>query len=145
MTAYIDTSALVAYYCPEPMSDTVEQALLSITHPHISYLSDLEFNSAIAKKVRNRELPSSDGHRIINLYQTHVSNRLFRWLPLDLKHFQLAGSWIAQFNTALRTLDGLHLAVAALNELPIMSLDIQLIHAAEYYGVRILPLKSYLS
>jgi len=140
LTAYIDTSALVAYYCPESMSESVENALLVITDPHISYLTDLEFHSAISKKVRNRELHSADGHKIINLYQSHVSDQLYRWLPLDLEHFQLARSWIARFSTSLRTLDGLHLAVAALRGIPIMSLDAQLVAAAEHYGIRVIPL-----
>jgi predicted nucleic acid-binding protein len=122
------------------MSETVEHALLAISDPHISYLTDLEFNSAISKKVRNRELRQSDGHKIINQFQSHVGDQLYQWLPLDLKHFQLARSWIAQFSTSLRTLDGLHLAVAALSGIPIMSLDAQLVAAAEYYGIRVIPL-----
>jgi len=101
--AYIDTSALVAYYCPEPMSDKVERTVLSIDTPYISYLTDVEIASAIARKVRCQEISPADGHRIINLYRVHVDKRLYRWLPLDLKNFQVARSWISQFNIALRT------------------------------------------
>ena len=138
--AYIDTSALVAYYCPEPMSDKIERALLSIAQPHISYLTDVEIASAIARKVRCQEITPSDGHRIINFYRTHVDKRQYCWLPLELNHFQMARSWISQFNTALRTLDALHLAVAAANDLPILSLDNQLLEAADYFGIQIVPI-----
>lgn len=138
--AYIDTSALVAYYCPEPMSDKVERTVLSIDTPYISYLTDVEIASAIARKVRCQEISPADGHRIINLYRVHVDKRLYRWLPLDLKNFQVARSWISQFNIALRTLDALHLAIAAANDLPIMSLDKQLLEAADYFGVQKIPI-----
>ncbi len=133
---YIDTSALVAYYCPEPLSEATERLLLSIEGPSISYLTDVEISSAISRKIRVKELTPSDGNRVLNLYQNHIDQRLFRWLPLDLSHFQLAKSWIAQFNTPLRTLDALHLAVAQANALPILSLDRQLIEAAEYFGIQ---------
>jgi len=138
--AYIDTSALVAYYCPEPMSDKIEHALLSIDQPHISYLTDVEIASAIARKVRCKEISPADGHQIINLYRIHVDKRLYRWLPLDLQNFQVANSWISQFNIALRTLDALHLAIAAANDLPILSLDKQLLEAAEYFGIKKIPI-----
>jgi len=138
--AYIDTSALVAYYCPEPMSAKIERAILSIAHPHISYLTDVEIASAIARKVRCKEVSFPDGHRIINFYRTHVDKRLYCWLPLDLKHFQVARSWISQFNPAVRTLDALHLAVMASNDLPILSSDNQLLAAAEYFGIQIIPI-----
>ena len=138
--AYIDTSALVTYYCPEPMSDKIERAVLSIVQPHISYLTDVEIASAIARKVRCQEITPTDGHQILNLYQNHVDKRFYRWLPLDLKNFQVARSWISQFKIALRTLDALHLAIAAANDLPILSLDKQLLEAAEYFGIQKVPI-----
>ncbi len=139
MKAYIDTSALAAYYCPEPMSDRVERALLAIDQPCISSLTDVEMASAIARKVRCQELAPCDGHRIVNLYRSHVDNGLYRWLPLDLKHFQGARAWICQFNTALKTLDALHLALAAANDLPLLSLDARLLEAARHFGISVVP------
>ena len=138
--AYIDTSALVAYYCPELMSEAIERRLLSITRPSISYLTDVEIASAISRKIHDEELTPSDGNRILNLYQSHINQHLFSWLPLDLSHFQMAKSWIAQFSTALRTLDALHLAVAQTNALPVLSLDRQLLEAAEYFGIERVPI-----
>jgi uncharacterized protein len=134
--AYIDTSALVAYYCPESQSQAVERLLLSMPQPHISHLTDVEIASAISRKIRYNELSSSNGNRIFNLYQNHINQGLFSWLPLDLNHFQMAKSWISQFSTALRTLDALHLAIAQANDLPILSLDMQLIEATEYFGIQ---------
>ena len=139
MKAYIDTSALAAYYCPEAMSDSVERALLAIDQPYISSLTEVEMASAIARKVRCQEISLSDGHRIINLYRSHVGKGLYRWLSLDLNHFQGARAWICQFNTALKTLDALHLALAAANDLPLLSLDAQLLETARHLGIPVVP------
>ena len=47
---YVDTSALVAYYCPEPLSEKVETFLMSQTRPIISTLTEIELFSAVSKK-----------------------------------------------------------------------------------------------
>ena len=65
---YIDTSVLVAYYCPEPMSEIVERFLQRLEYPVISTLTEVEFASAIAGKVRGKELSREDGNRIINQF-----------------------------------------------------------------------------
>ena len=49
MSAYIDTSVLGAYYCPEPGSVAAEKALLRIEGPVISALSEVEFVSLVSK------------------------------------------------------------------------------------------------
>jgi len=42
-TAYIDTSILGAYYCPESLSSAAETVLRGIGTPVISVLSEVEF------------------------------------------------------------------------------------------------------
>ena len=37
--AYVDTSVLVAYYCPEPLSERVQSFLLSQDRPALSSMT----------------------------------------------------------------------------------------------------------
>ena len=45
---YIDTSVLVAYYCPEALSEQVQDFLSEQVKPAISTLTEVELFSAIA-------------------------------------------------------------------------------------------------
>ncbi len=63
LMAYIDTSVLVAYYCPEPLSDQVEAILLNTERPAISQLTEVEFISALTRKIRGQMLTTGDGGR----------------------------------------------------------------------------------
>ncbi|NWF56378.1 MAG: PIN domain-containing protein [Syntrophaceae bacterium] len=40
---YVDTSVIVAYYCPEPLSEAAEAFLTAHSRPAISSLTELEF------------------------------------------------------------------------------------------------------
>ena len=50
--AYVGTSDLGAYYCPESLSLAAETALRKIPDPAISALAEVEFASLIARKRR---------------------------------------------------------------------------------------------
>ena len=53
---YIDTSVLVAYYCPEGLSEKAEELLMSYLRPAISSLTEVELFSAVSGKVRKKEI-----------------------------------------------------------------------------------------
>jgi len=132
---YLDTSALVAFYCPEPISDLVEEFILQATQPAISALTEVELFSAVSRKIRENFLSREDGNRIINQFEFHKKQSLYQWLPLYEKHYQTAKAWIAQFIAPLKTLDALHLAVASLNNLKLITSDKQLYDAAKLLGI----------
>ena len=132
---YIDTSILVSYYCPDPTSQLVEDIILKIKRPAISQLTEVELVSAISRKIREKNLSRSDGNRIISQFQSHIEKRLFRWIPMENKHYQTAKNWIAQFNTPLRTLDALHAAVARSSNLTLLTADTQLARSARLFGL----------
>ena len=62
---YLDTSVLVAYYCPEAMSEPVQKLLNEHTEPALSFLTQAELTSAVAQKARSGELSKTDGNRIL--------------------------------------------------------------------------------
>ena len=104
---------LVPYYSPEPLSARCEALILSETRPVISDLCAVELVSALARKVRRAELDAVDAERIKHRFQSHVGGSYYTLLPLERQHLRLAQDWIGQFKAPLRSLDGLHLAVAA--------------------------------
>ncbi len=52
------------------------------------------------------------------------------------KEYDIARNWIGNFETPLRTLDALHLAVAFTNKLDIVTADIALAKSAEILGIK---------
>ncbi len=138
---YLDTSVLAAYYSPEPLSPAAERLVRSRTRPSISDLTEVELLSVLSRKVRLGELKPAEAARVAAQFLAHVEGNLYARLPVERKHYTLARDWIARFTTTLRTLDALHLAVAALEDLPLATTDKTLMRSAESLGVRIVPLR----
>ena len=132
---YIDTSVLAAYYCPEILSDRVQAFLSALVRPAISNLTDLELFSAVSKKARMGELSHADGNRILSKFQSHLTTDLFRVIPIEMQHWRIARGWLSLFNTSLRTLDALHLAVASNEQLILYTADHQLLDSANALGL----------
>ena len=53
---YLDTSVLVAYYCPESICERVEKLILSSKRPGTSFLTEVELASALSRNVREKNL-----------------------------------------------------------------------------------------
>ena len=134
---YLDTSALAAYYCPEAISDKVESIILAADRPAISPLTEVELVSALARKIREKEFSKTVANRIINQFQAHIDHNLYHWLAIEQHHYQKAFQWIAGFSSPLRTLDALHLAIAAAESAELLTADAQLARAAKFLGVAV--------
>jgi predicted nucleic acid-binding protein len=80
---YLDTSVLVAYYCPEPISETAEMLILRSERPCISSLTEVEFASALSRKVREMNLSPEDGNKIFNQFQSHLEQSL-KYFGIDV-------------------------------------------------------------
>lgn len=120
---YVDTSVLAAYYCPEALSGRAQRVLAVQRRLAVSWLVEAELASALAQKVRLRELPAADAGRVVTLFQRHLSQGLFLRLPLAYVHFRQASAWLQTFSLPLRTLDALHLAVAAEAGMELLTAD----------------------
>ena len=134
--AYIDTSVLAAYYCPERLSAKVQKVLARLPDATISPLVELEFLSALATKVRAREFDAPTAGRIASTFQLHLADGLYRMVPIEAREYALARLWIGSFAAALRTLDALHLAAASANDLVLLTADKGLARAAVKLNVR---------
>jgi len=128
---YVDTSALVAYYCPEPLSEKVEDFLTTHAQPTISGLTEVELFSAVSKKVRTKELKRKDAGRVIARFLADMENGYYTYLPVEAHHYRLARDWVGMFSLPLRTLDALHLAISSSEGLDIVTTDPGLFKSAK--------------
>jgi predicted nucleic acid-binding protein len=127
---YIDTNVLVAYYCPEPLSEKAEKLLISYLKPAISSLTEVEFFSAVSGKVRKKEINSKDAGRVTARFLAHMDADNHTYIPIERHHYRLARDWIGMFKIELRTLDAIHLAVASSEGLTLLTSDQRLFKSA---------------
>jgi len=137
---YIDTSVLVAYYSPEPLSGKAEAFLLSNGRPVVSALTEVEVLSALARKVREHAMSKTEAIRIKAKFMSHVESGMYGRLTVEPHHYKLAGDWIALFKWNLRTLDALHLAIVSSEGLPIVTADQGLAKSAAGLGLEVIRL-----
>jgi predicted nucleic acid-binding protein len=133
---YFDTSILVPYYCPEEISEKAEEIILSCNTPVISDLVQVELFSAVARKVRERELSRMDADKIISKFISHINGNYFQNEQIASHHYRLARDWLGRFSVTMRTLDAIHLAVASSLDATIITADKQLANAAVKLSVK---------
>ena len=134
--AYLDTSVLVAYYCPEPISDAVQSLLARHPEPMISLLARVEFASALARKVRTRELSTRQARMAFEQFDEHCAQGYFRLVLIEPAAYELAYEWLTGFETSLRGADALHLAAASVNGEELLTADIVLARSAKDLHVK---------
>lgn len=136
-SAYIDTSVLAAYYCPEKISENAEKALLSIKSPLISYLTEVELFSVLSKKCRKKELKKKTAQQILETYKAHINENYYHRITVKSHHYFHASDLLASFNHALHSLDALHLAIAVCESIPFITADINLAKVAKKVGANV--------
>lgn len=144
MTRYFDTSALVPYYRPEPLSEACEALLRSNAGDvFLSSLVEVEVASVLARLVRMSELDEHEAGEIHRAFTADIDQGYFRWIGLDRVHYRRARDWLLQRSTSLRTLDALHLACAAEVGAAIVTGDARLADAGSQLGVAVVLVKPY--
>ena len=133
--AYIDTSLLAAFYCPEPLSRTVQQRLSKLDKVVISPLVELELYSAVAAKIRARELATASAGRILDMFRKHLADGLYDIVLIETAEYAMARDWIGRRSTPLRAPDALHLAAAFNYNLTLLTADKTMASAAKHLGV----------
>jgi predicted nucleic acid-binding protein len=130
-SAYIDTSVLGAYYCPEALSDAAENALRRIKAPVVSSLSEVEFVSLMSRKRRRKEINEHQAQQILDLFGTHLADGSYRRISMTTEHFLKARELLGSAKIALHTLDALHLSIAITENLALITADRDLVKAAK--------------
>jgi uncharacterized protein len=132
---YLDTSVLVAIYCPEPLSEKADRIARREGPAAISELTEVEVSSAIARKVRAGELVVGDARKILALFASHASSGWFDRISIEAAHYRQARDWIGRMSRPLRALDGLHLALAASSGRTLVTADPALYRSARAFRV----------
>ena len=134
---YIDTNLLVPYYCQEAMSRPAERTLRGDPRPAICDLVEIEFFSALARKVRAREMSAADATRTGERFLNHLQAGLYARIAVQRRHYEGARAWLGRFTLPLRALDALHIAVAHAEELRLATADQDLSRSAKSLGVAV--------
>lgn len=132
---YIDTSVLAAYYCPEPLSGPAQKVLQEAVERAISPLVELELTSAIARKVRTRQMRRREAQRVLDLFRSHLEQGVYTRLGVNAAHFAKARDWIATLTISLQSLDALHVAIAEMSGCSVITADTVLANACTRVGV----------
>jgi predicted nucleic acid-binding protein len=133
---YCDTSVVVAYYVAEDRSEQAERALRGQTQRMVSSLVLTEASAALRRKVRDRQLSSTDAQAALDSFRRDVVTGLFRVVDVERRHFDHAAAQVWSTRESLRTLDALHLAVAELDGLRVLTADAVMAKAARELGIK---------
>lgn len=134
MIVYADTSLLTAYYCPERGSNQVQAYLTAQGNIAISWQTETELISALSKKVRASAITADDARKIVKLFQAHIDTGIYEMLSINASDYRQAIRFIGRFDTNLRTLDALHIAVVLRENNILATADVKLAAAAERLG-----------
>ncbi len=135
---YLDTSALAAIYFPEAASAAVAAALRGRRDPTISILTTVELASVAGIKIRTGQVSEAEARQALAEFREEVNAGEYRRLRIRTRHYRYARRRIIRFDTALRTLDALHLATAALAGAELLTLDRALARSAEAAGITVI-------
>ena len=111
---YLDASALAKLYVEEPESDALERALIGRRDVVVSELAITEVTSALARRVRERDLSSRDAGRVHRHILADLSGGEFQRIDLSPDLHRAAERLLLQVGgtAPLRASDALHIALA---------------------------------
>lgn len=136
MTAYLDTSIVLAYYLEETHSEQAQEIYRARPDLQISELVNLEVLSSLSRLARVGSIELDDAKSVSDLFDAHLRDGLYRRRNLDTSHYGLARDYIARFDLPLKSHDALHLALCAAEDLTLLTADRQLARNAEALDVR---------
>ena len=135
---YLDASALVKLFVPEPESDDLNRALAGLTDVIVSDLALAEMASALGRRVRERRLTRDNARRLYReASRLHASSHRAELTPPIHRR---AERLMLSLTTPLRALDALHLATALdVEAATVVTFDPRLRDAAGSQGLFVAP------
>jgi uncharacterized protein len=135
---YLDASALVKLFVPEPESDHLNRALAGLTDVIVSDLALTEMASALGRRLRERRLTRDNVRRLYReASKLHASAHHAELTPPIHRR---AERLMLSLATPLRALDALHLATALDAEaVTVVTFDPRLRDAADSQGLFVAP------
>jgi uncharacterized protein len=139
---YVDSSAFVKLYVPEPESQRVDAFLRGRTGLAISGLVITEVLAAVARRKREGVLRSGVASEIREAVLADAASGSFNVLDLDPDvHREAERLLFAVETVPLRTLDALHVALAlSASATHVVTFDLRMREAAALVGLHAEPL-----
>jgi predicted nucleic acid-binding protein len=114
MPAFLDTSALVKFFADETGSEEIRGLVSSEAPLWLSELAAVEGVSALARKVRNKEISSIDFRSLLRALMLFLASGRGKIVPLDddgkERARRILSTWA--LSNRLSSLDALQLAAA---------------------------------
>ena len=133
-----DTSVVVAYYVPEVHSDRAERILTLHEQRFVASLALTEASAAFRRKVHDRDLAKPGAIAAHDAFRRDVATGIFQVLEVERRHFDHAAAQVWRTKERLRTLDALHLAVAELDGLPMVTADAVMAKVAKELHLKVI-------
>ncbi len=139
---YIDTSCIVAFIVPEPKTDLVNSKMVDAGSAGISNLTQVEFISAINKKVRMQIMTNKEASIAVAEFERLVSQGYLRTITFGSNHFERASFILKTTSLPLRTLDALHLSICSIEKHYLFTFDEIFTQAAQEFGIPVVDYES---
>jgi predicted nucleic acid-binding protein len=136
VSLYFDASVLVTLFVIDPSSAGAESFLSA--HPEIVIVSDFgvaEFSSAVARRVRTRDLTPEDGQRAFSNFDTWVARSAYQ--EITTADIDAANRVLRRLDVNLRTPDAIHIAIAQRLEATLVTFDRSMAASAHALGIAV--------
>lgn len=137
MSVYLDASALVALFVPDPLSARAHAAVLGQKEPLIvSDYAGLEFAASVRRFARAKVLAPRIAREALADFDSWVLAACSR-VETEAKDIAGADAIVRREDTALRTSDAVHVAIALRAGAALLTFDKKLAGTARRLGVAV--------
>lgn len=138
---YLDASALVKLYVPEPESDELNRKVLGRRDLLVSDLAVTEIVSSLCRRRREGAVGTPIVVRLHQAVLDHIEAGVYRRVEMLPAAFRDAERFLLSIeNAALRAADALHLALAVSGEAKaVLTYDRRMGRAASALGLNVFP------
>jgi predicted nucleic acid-binding protein len=137
VSVYLDVSVLVPFFVVDPFNQKAEQGLRRLRDGlTISDFAAAEFASAIARRVRTRELRADEGQAAFSDFDTWCARHV-QQIAIESADVVAASALMRRLDLTLRTPDAIHLAMAHRTESRLWTFDKDMARAARAVGVEL--------
>jgi predicted nucleic acid-binding protein len=125
----------VPVYVPEPLTEHALRRFTDDPDIVVSRLTELEFYSALARKLRMGDMQRLHTLQVANTFARHLGSGIYATLQITNGVFTIAHDFLQTFSTAIRTLDAIHLACCASLQVTLVTADTILTECAAYFDI----------